>query len=71
MLDRDAPLSREDIEAILLAREVKGRAAEEKGAKQLAEILTRPQSGMSRKFTFDLVGDHGVEDFATPPDPAA
>jgi hypothetical protein len=50
-------LSSEELGAILEAREQKQHAAEERGAKQLVEILTRPQSGMSRKYTFDMLAD--------------
>lgn len=47
-------LSRDEIQEILEAREAKERASEEKGARELAEILTRPHSGMSRRVTIEM-----------------
>ena len=67
MLDRDEPLSREDIQAILEAREAKRRNLEEMGAKQLLEVLNAPGSGMSRRFTFNMTGDEDEADDDRPP----
>lgn len=58
-------LTKEDIEAIVAARETKEKESREKGAAELFKILDRPQAnaGMSRKFTFGMFGgDSEVED---------
>ncbi len=47
-------LDREEMQEILEAREAKRRAAEERGAKQLADILNTPQPSSSRRYTFDM-----------------
>lgn len=54
-------LSREDIRAILEAREAKEETTQSKGADQLAQILAAPQSGNSRKFTLRMT-DEQAED---------
>jgi hypothetical protein len=55
-------LSREDMEAILAARAAKEKEAQAKGATELFKILDTPQSGMSRKFTFDMFGSGDEDD---------
>jgi hypothetical protein len=52
-LGRDE-LSREDIGAIVAAREAKERNTQAKGAEQLMEILNTPQPSMSKKYTFNM-----------------
>jgi hypothetical protein len=67
LLGRDEHLSREDVEAIIAAREARGRNAKQKGAKQLLEVLTRPQSDMSKKYIFNMFGDEDEADDDRPP----
>lgn len=66
MLGRDE-LSREDVEAIVAAREAKERNTQAKGAEQLMEILNAPQPSMSKKYIFNMVGDHDEADDDRPP----
>ena len=58
-----------DIEAIVAAREARERDAQVKGAKLLVKILDTPQSGMSRRYSFDMFGGDEADDDC--PDPAA
>ena len=67
MLGRDEHLSREDVEAIIAAREARGRDAKEKGAKQLLEVLNTPHSGMSKKYIFNMFGNDDEADDDMPP----
>ena len=55
-------ISEEDLQAAIEAREAREREEEERGARQLVEALTREQSGMSRRYTFDVFGEHSEED---------
>jgi hypothetical protein len=58
-------VSAEDLQDAIEAREARERKQQEKGAKQLAEILDAPQSGMSKSFTFSLSpseDEHGDPD---------
>jgi hypothetical protein len=50
-------LSREEIQAILEAREAKEKDAQTRGAEQLAQLLSTPQSGNSRKFTLTMADE--------------
>jgi hypothetical protein len=54
LLDRDR-LSKEDVEAILAAREARESDQREKGAAELLKILETPSRG-SRAFTFNMFG---------------
>ncbi len=47
----------DDVQAAIEARERRGREEQERAAKQLAEILDAPQSGMSRRLTFNVFGE--------------
>jgi hypothetical protein len=66
LLGRDEPLSREDIQAIIAARKARERDLKERGAKQLLEVLNAPQSGMSRRFTFNMTGDDEADEDRPP-----
>jgi hypothetical protein len=55
-------VSEEDLRAAIEAREAREREEEEQGARQRVEMLTREQSGMSRRYTFDVSGEHSEED---------
>jgi hypothetical protein len=48
--------SRDEIQEVLEAREARERERQEKGARELADILTAPQGnpGMSKRYTFEL-----------------
>jgi hypothetical protein len=58
----DDRLSSEEMQMILEAREAKEKESREKGAAELFKILDEPQSGMSRKFTFDMFGSEAEDD---------
>jgi hypothetical protein len=60
-------LTSEEIATILEARAKKERSAQTKGAEQLMEILDTPQTGMSKKYTFDMFGDEVEADDDRPP----
>jgi hypothetical protein len=60
LLDRDR-LSKEDVEAILAAREARESDQREKGAAELLKILETPSRG-SQAFTFDMFGSEEDED---------
>jgi hypothetical protein len=69
LLDSDR-LSKEDIQAILEAREAKEKEEKEKGAAELFTILDGQHSGMNRKFVFDMFGpaeDEGDREDDEPP----
>jgi len=52
--ERSVELSRDEIHEILEAREARQRDRQEKGARELAEILTTPHSGMSQRYTLEM-----------------
>jgi hypothetical protein len=50
-------LSREEMQDLIEAREARERERKEKGARELAEILTTPHSGMSQRYELSVFGD--------------
>jgi hypothetical protein len=51
-----------DVQAAIEAIERRGREEQERAARQLAEILTAPQSGMSRRFEFPMSDEPRLEE---------
>jgi hypothetical protein len=58
-------LSRDEMQDILEAREARQRERDEKGARELAEILSKPHSGMSRRYELGMFGDDAESEAAS------